>query len=85
MHIRRGRLGRGDAIEICRRFDGRFPSTYLGVKLDEILADIDMNMDEFMRICDRFANKKLFVTNNRGELVRGADGSLIKVNYDNDD
>lgn len=85
MHIRRGRLRRRDAIEICRRFDGRYPETYLGVRLDDILADIDMERDEFDRICDRFTNKRLFVVDNQGDPVRGEDGNLIKVNYDNED
>ena len=82
-HIRRGRLDRKDAIEICRKFDGQFPSTYLGVKLEDILADIDMEMDEFLRICDRFTNKKLFVTDNQGKAIRDRAGNLTKTNYDN--
>lgn len=85
MHIRRGRLRRGDAIDICRRFDGRLPETYLGVPLAEILDDIDMERAEFDRICGRFTNKRLFVTDNQGGLIRDRTGALIKVNYDNDD
>lgn len=38
--------------------DGKFPSVYLGVTLEEILDDIDMTMEEFVRVCDRFTNKK---------------------------
>jgi len=85
MHIRRGRLERADAIEICRRYDGRFPSVYLGVTLGEILDEIGMETAEFHKICDRFTNKRLFVVDNQGKPVRDEDGDVIKVNYDNMD
>jgi hypothetical protein len=42
-----------------------------------------MTLEEFQRLCDRFTNKKLFVTDRRGEFVRDAGGNLSKVNYDN--
>lgn len=83
MHVRRGRLSRSDAINICKIYDGRFPSTYLGVPIAEILDEIDMDHEEFVKICDRFTNKKLFSKNNTGELAKDRDGTLIKVNYDN--
>ena len=75
-HIRRGRLSRADAVKLVRAHDGRFPSTYLGKPLADILADIDMTVDEFIRICDQFTNKRLFVVDNRGKPVRDADGNL---------
>lgn len=84
MHIRRGRLKRVDAIKICRKYDGTFPKTYLGIPIEKILVEIGIGLDEFLKICDRFTNKRLFVTNNRGELVRDSEGNLIKINYDND-
>jgi hypothetical protein len=34
-------------------------------------------------VCDRFTNKKLFVTDARGTLVKDRHGNLTKVNYDN--
>jgi hypothetical protein len=82
MHVRRGRLRRKEAIELVRRHDGRFPWTYLGVPLAAVLDDIDISLEEFIRICDRFTNKKLFVTDARGELVRDAGGNLQRVNDD---
>lgn len=83
MHVRRGRLSRRDAIELVKRHDGKFPWTYLGVPLAEILKTIDMDLDEFIRICDRFTNKKLFVCESRGNLAKDRDGNLTKVNDDN--
>ena len=85
LHIRRGRLSRRDGIELVRRHDGRFPSEYLGCSLGEILDDIEMTMEEFVGICDRFTNRKLFVTDARGGLTKDRSGNLTKINYDNVD
>lgn len=83
MHVRRGRLSRQDAVKLVRMHDGRYPSVYLGYPVDDVLREIGMTLEEFNAVCDRFTNKKLFVTDRHGELVRDADGSLVKVNYDN--
>lgn len=83
LHLRRGRISRRDAIEIVKRHDGRFPHSYLGLPLEAILDEIDLSVEEFGRICDRFTNKRLFRTDARGELVRRRDGSLIRTNDDN--
>jgi N-acetyl sugar amidotransferase len=83
LHIRRGRLSREDGVKLIRMHDGRFPAEYLGVPLADVLREIGMSHEEFVRVCDRFTNKKLFVTDARGNLVREPDGTLTKVNYDN--
>jgi N-acetyl sugar amidotransferase len=83
MQIRRGRLTRADAIEIVKRHDGRFPNSYLGCSLAEILDAIGMTAEEFRQVCDRFTNKKLFLRDASGALVRDRDGNLPKTNYDN--
>ena len=83
MHVRRGRLSREDAVRLVRMHDGKFPTVYLGVTLDEILKDIGMTRDEFVAVCDRFTNRKLFVCDARGQLVKNAGGNLTKINYDN--
>lgn len=82
-HIRRGRLKRDDGLRLVKRHDGKFPWTYLGRAVEDILEEIDVPFDEFLSICDRFTNRKLFETDNQGEPVRDGDGNLIKVNYDN--
>lgn len=83
MHVRRGRLSRDDAIKIVKMHDGKFPKEYLGMPLENILRDIDMTVDEFIKICDRFTNKKLFVCDSRGNLDKDKEGNLTKINYDN--
>ena len=85
VHIRRGRLSRDIAIDLVREMEGRFPWSYLGVPLVDILGRIGVSVDEFGEICDRFTNRRLFVRTEggTGELTRTADGSLTKLNYDN--
>lgn len=83
LHIRRGRISRAKGLDLVRKHDGRFPSTYLGCSLEEILDDIDMTREEFARICDRFTNKKLFVCDDNGNLLKRPDGSPNKINDDN--
>lgn len=79
VHLRRGRLTREDAIEIINMHDGKFPWTYLGKPIEEILDHIDMNLDEFIKICDRFTNKKIFKTDVRGNFIKDKRGNLIKL------
>lgn len=78
-HIRRGRLTREDAVHLVRRHDGRFPWTCLGKPLEETLREIDMTVDEFLRVCDRFTNKRLFQCDNSGKPVRDREGNLIPL------
>ena len=85
MHVRRGRLTRLEAIQLVKLHDGKFPWVYLGCPLEEILKEIDMSLDEFIKVCDRFTNKKLFVCDSRGNLLKDKDGNLTKINYDNDE
>jgi N-acetyl sugar amidotransferase len=83
LHIRRNRITREDGMEIVRKHDGAFPSVYLDKSLEDILRPLDVTMDEFIRVCDRFTNRKLFVTDARGNLVKDANGNLTKRQYDN--
>jgi N-acetyl sugar amidotransferase len=83
LHIRRKRLTRQDGLDAVQRLDGRFPSEYLGKSLEDILRPLEMTVEEFTRICDRFTNKKLFLRNADGSLKKDRDGNLTKINYDN--
>ncbi len=83
LHIRRGRLSREDALRLVRKHDGRFPWSYLGCPLEEILDELEMEVEEFISICDRFTNKKLFICDAQGHLVKDKRGNLTKINYDN--
>lgn len=83
LHIRRGRLTRETGLAIVKRTDGKFPWEYLGKSLEEILKPLDLNVDDFIKICDRFTNKKIFKRNDNGTLIRDREGNLTKINYDN--
>ena len=83
LHVRRGRISRQDALEIVHQRDGKFPWTYLGKPLASILDPIDMSVDEFVKICDKFTNKKIFKCDGAGSLLKDKHGNLEKLNYDN--
>ena len=81
--IRRGRISRDEGLAMAKLRDGKFPWTYLGKSVEDILAPLDITIDEFIRICDNFTNKKLFVKDAKGRLLKDDKGNLTKVNYDN--
>ena len=83
LHIRRGRLTRQDGLEAVKRLDHLFPWEHLGKPLKEILQPLDLTVDEFIGICDKFTNKKIFKRDASGALLKDRDGNLTKINYDN--
>jgi len=83
LHVRRERISRQDALEIVRSRDGKFPWTYLGKRLEDILSPLDMTVDEFVRVCDQFTNKKIFKRDGAGALLKDKQGNLEKLNFDN--
>lgn len=84
-HIRRGRILREEGLELVKRHDGRFPWSYLGKPLEEILAPLDMTVEEFTKLCDRWTNKRIFKTDANGNLIKDKQGNLTKIAYDNED
>lgn len=83
LHIRRGRLTRTDGLEAVAKLDGKFPWEYLGKSLVDILEPLDLTVDEFIRICDRFTNKKIFKRDVGGDFIKDRFGNLTKINADN--
>ncbi len=83
LHLRRGRISRQDAIDIVRIHDGKFPWEYLGKRLEDMLERIDMTLEQFISLCDKFTNKKIFKRDADGKLVKDKHGNLTKINYDN--
>lgn len=77
-HIRAGRLTREDGVELVRIHDGSFPWTYLGKPLEEILEPLDLTVDAFIAICDRYTNRVYFKTDGNGNLIKNSHGSLLK-------
>ena len=70
-------------MEAVKRLDGQFPWEYLGKSLKEILRPLDMTVDEFIKTCDKFTNKKVFKRDSSGALIKDRNGNLTKLNYDN--
>ena len=83
LHLRRGRLTRQEALDLVRLHDGKFPWTYLGKSLEDILMPLDIDVARFQRICDQFTNKRLFNADENGNLIRDRFANLTKVNDDN--
>jgi N-acetyl sugar amidotransferase len=83
LHSRRGRITRDDALNLVKMHDGKFPWTCLGKPIEEILEPLDITVDEFIKICDRFTNKKIFLTDSDGKLIKDKHGNLTKINDDN--
>lgn len=83
LHIRRGRLTRDIGLEIVKRLDGKFPAEYLGKSLADTLRPLNMNVEDFVKVCDRFTNKKIFKRDVNGALIRDKEGNLTKLNDDN--
>ena len=83
MQVRRNRISRHQAITIVNKIEGKYPSTYLGKPLSEILNEIDMTIEEFENICLKFTNKSIFLKDNEENLIKDNHGNLIKTNIDN--
>ena len=81
--IRRNKITRENAINLAQKLEGKFPKSYMGKSLEKILSKIGFTEKEFVNICDNFANKKIFKTDQSGKLIKLDDGSLIKLKYDN--
>lgn len=81
--IRRNMLTRKEGVAIVRLREGKFPWSYLGKPLEDMLEEIDVTLDQFIETCDAFTNRDLFVCDGTGDLVKDRHGNLTKVNYDN--
>ncbi len=66
-----------------KRLDGGFPWEYLGKSLEDILRPLELSVAEFTLICDTFTNKKIFMREPNGDLLRDRLGNLTKLNDDN--
>lgn len=78
-HLRRWRLNRDEAKTIVELNDWKFPWTYLWKPLNEILEPLDITIDEFIKVCDKFTNKKIFKTDINWNLIKDKKWNLIKL------
>jgi N-acetyl sugar amidotransferase len=78
--IRQNIISREEGIKLVKENDGKYPSSYLGKQLKDILNQIDLTLDEFNKICDKFTNKEIFKCNQAGELIKDEEERLFLVN-----
>jgi len=84
LHVRRGRISRQEGLALVRKHDGKFPWTYLGKPIEDILEPLDITLDAFIRICDDFTNREIFALDSAGEPIKDRNGNLSKTNDDNE-
>ena len=77
-HIRRGRMTRDEGLRLVRERDGKFPWFCLGKSLEKILVPLEMSVDDFVGVCDRFTNRELFASDLEGNLIKDENGNLQK-------
>ena len=82
-HIRRGRMTREESIKIAKAKGGKYPNSYLGVDIKEILKEINCSEKKFLEICKKFTNTQIFKCDNQGIPLTDQKKNLTKINYDN--
>ena len=75
-HIRRGRMSRSEAIAVVSERDGKFPWSYLGKSLDQILEPLEISVEAFVEVCDKFTSREIFLTDASGNLIKDKRGNL---------
>ena len=60
IELRRGAMGRQQAVNLVRLYDGQYPEQYL----DQYLEYYGMALEEFDTVLDRWVNRKLFEKEN---------------------
>ena len=82
--IRRNLITREEGIEIVKKNEVKFPWTYLDKPIEKIIEPLGITLDDIVEIFDNFTNKNLFKLNKDNTLFKNTDGSLEKINYDNE-
>ncbi len=63
--VRDGRMTRAQALELVRRYDGKCSIRYI----KEFCDYIDITVDEFWKVVDKFVNKDLFKKDKDGKWI----------------
>jgi N-acetyl sugar amidotransferase len=83
-HIRRGKISRQDAAKLAAEHDGMFPTFYLGKPIKEILKPLDLNVADFLEICETFTNRDLF-DGSHHYGIKNRKFSILEVDNDHAD
>jgi len=79
IEIRYGRITREEGLELVKNNEGKIPRQYL----KEFLEFADISMDEFLEICSKFTNKKIFKVDDEQNIIQDENGEVTKLKYDN--
>ncbi len=63
--IQNGHMARAEALELCKKYDGEFPTAYL----DEVLEYLDLTENEFHEIVDKHRNEEIWTKDGTGNWV----------------
>ncbi|GBE18167.1 hypothetical protein BMS3Abin16_00759 [archaeon BMS3Abin16] len=74
IEIRAGRMSREDAVRTVGDYEGKIPWKYI----PDFLEYLNISEEEFLANLDRFTNRKLFLTDKDGRLVKDENGNLIR-------
>lgn len=76
IEIRYGRITRDQGIELVKKHEGKIPRKYL----KEFLQAAEITENEFHKICDKFTNKDIFLTNDDGTISKDSENNPILRN-----
>lgn len=62
--IRNKHLSRQEGVQLVKKFDGEFPDKYL----DEILNELQLKKDHFLKLCDQYRSEHLWKNENGWKL-----------------
>ena len=77
--IRKGKISREKAIKIAKKTEGKFLKSYMGKDIKNILGEIGISQKEYIEICDKFTNKKIFKCDKNGKLIKDKSNNLIRI------
>ena len=72
--IRGGRMTRADAVKTVSQYEGKIPWKYV----PDFLEYLSISEKEFLDNLDRFTNRKIFLFDEQGKVVKDKDGNPIK-------
>jgi len=72
--IRNNRMTRDEGLKIVETYEGKIPKKCLKWFLNEY----ELQFEEFIQICDKFTNKKIFRTNKDDTIFHDQDGNVEK-------
>jgi hypothetical protein len=61
--IQNGHMNRDEALNLCKKYDGEFPSRWI----DDVIDYLEISKDELIDIIDQHRNDEIWIKNNKNE------------------